>query len=389
MREPAAFAMAEVHGLDAIRHMPLTAAAATVAIVALIAAIGLALRWLTRRLTSLRAHILALTLSGIVGGTVASIVLARSMILEASQLGTVVVVLAMTASFATFLVIIGSTALGRDVEHLERVVRDIEAGDRSVRSNLRRNDELGHVAFALDHLTIRLGQLEEERAGIEAERTMMLSSIGHDLRSPLAALKAALEALVDGVATDPERYLRSMQADVDALTALVDDLSLLSRIESGRLDLVCSVIDLTECLDEAVEALTPMARAREVSLVLDATQHIRVNGNATALGRISRNLIDNAIRHAPPGSAVSVRVSGEERPTVQVIDTGFGFPSDFAAHAFDRFTRADESRTRTSGGTGLGLAIARGLVEAHGGRIWIEPAPGGHVAFDLPALLAI
>ena len=107
-------------------------------------------------------------------------------------------------------------------------------------------------------------------------------------------------------------------------------------------------------------------------------------GNPTALGRVIRNLIDNAIRHAPSGSEVRVEVERRRQTVGHVVDQGPGFPADFSAEAFERFTRADASRTRTTGGAGLGLAIARGLVEAHGGRIWIEGPPGGRVAFELP-----
>ena len=112
---------------------------------------------------------------------------------------------------------------------------------------------------------------------------------------------------------------------------------------------------------------------------------MRVQGNPTALGRVVRNLIDNAIRHAPPGSdGAGRRSSADGRPSVTVVDEGPGFPAEFSAEAFERFTRADASRNRATGGAGLGLAIARGLVEAHGGRIWIEGPPGGRVAFELP-----
>ena len=156
------------------------------------------------------------------------------------------------------------------------------------------------------------------------------------------------------------------------------------RIEAGRLDLVREPIDLSELIDEAVEALTPAAAARDVTIELDAGAGVPVEGNATALGRVVRNLLDNAIEHAPGGSVVRVVVDGSERPRVRVIDQGPGFPAEFSAHAFERFARADPSRNRETGGAGLGLAIARGLVEAHGGRIWIERPPGGRVAFELP-----
>ena len=111
---------------------------------------------------------------------------------------------------------------------------------------------------------------------------------------------------------------------------------------------------------------------------------MRAEVNPTAIGRVIRNLLDNAIHHAPAGSTVEVEVRDDGHPVIRVIDAGSGFPADFAATAFDRFTRAEPSRNRANGGAGLGLAIARGLVEAHGGAIEIEPAPGGRVAVRLP-----
>jgi two-component system sensor histidine kinase BaeS len=307
------------------------------------------------------------------------------MILQEDQLRPTLVVLGVTALIAALLIAIASTSLGRDAHQLEVAVRRIEDGDRMLRAPLARNDELGRVSIALGGLTARLAELETEQAALDAERAHMLSSISHDLRSPLAALHAALEALIDGLAAEPDRYLRSMQADVDALAALIDDFFLLARIEGGRLSLDLGLVDLSECCDEALEALAPTAFARGVHLQLDAAEHVHVEGNATALGRVVRNLVDNAIRHAPAGSTVEVTVSEPGRPMVSVIDAGAGFPSEFAGRAFDRWSRADESRNRETGGVGLGLAIARGLVDAHGGRIWIDPPPGGRVAFDLPS----
>jgi signal transduction histidine kinase len=175
-----------------------------------------------------------------------------------------------------------------------------------------------------------------------------------------------------------------MSRDVEALSSLVDDLFLLASIESGRLVLSAEPVDVSELADEAVEALQPAATARAVSLHLHSPGALTVNGNATAISRVIRNLVDNAIRHAPEGSRVEIVVDGPT-PTVRVIDEGPGFPPGFGEHAFESFARADPSRTRTTGGAGLGLAIARGLVEAHGGRIWIERPPGGRVAFELPA----
>jgi signal transduction histidine kinase len=343
------------------------------------------LRALGRRSRSLRGQVVAAALAAIAVGALAAVALARLMVLNGGELRTVLGMLAFTAAFAVLLLWVATVPLARDVRTLEATVRRIEQGDRDVRTELHRSDELGHVAKALDELTARLDRLERERAGVEAERRALLSSISHDLRTPLAALRAALEALVDGVAPDPGRYLRSMQRDVEALTALVEDLFLLARLEAGRVDLHAEPVDLAELADEAVLSLAPVASASGVQVRLEAATPVLARGNAVALGRVIRNLLDNAVRHAPPGSAVVVTVGADGPPFVRVVDEGPGFPPGFEDRAFDQFTRADPSRSRTSGGAGLGLAIARGLVEAHGGRIWIEEPPGGRVAFELPA----
>ncbi len=348
-----------------------------------VAAVGL--RRLDRHLRSLRHQVLAVTLVALAVGAAAALGLTEMMVLDDAQLRNVVSVLAVTAVFAVVLVFIASAPLGRDSRRLERAVRLIDEGDRETRTGVVRADELGEVARAVDHMVERLGALEEERASYEAERSALLSSISHDLRTPLAALRAALEAITDGVAPDPDRYLRSMRGDVEALTSMVDDLFLLTRMDAGRLDLASEVIDLAELADEAVESLAPVAARRQIELDVRACHRLAVNGNPAALGRVVRNLVDNAIRHAPEHSTVTVAVAEEDGPTVRVVDEGPGFPAEFAESAFERFTRADVSRGRATGGSGLGLAIARGLVEAHGGRIWIEDPPGGRVAFSLPA----
>jgi two-component system sensor histidine kinase BaeS len=370
-------------GFDAIAAHPFKTAAGVIAILALTAGVGFALRSATVRLWSLRAQLLAISLAGTVVGALVAWLLATAMILDEAQLMSTLVVMVVTFLLAAEIVIIASASLGRTAHRLADTVAAIEGGDREVRTGIDRRDELGRVADALDQLTVRLAELEAERGRLDAERATMLSSISHDLRSPLAALSAAVEAVMDGVAPDPERYLRSMRADIDALTSLVDDVFVLARIQGGQLDLIRGSVDLLECCDEAVEALQPSAAARGIDLVLRGSR-TTVQGNSRAIGRVVRNLLDNAIRHAPEGSVVEISVDDTGTPRVTVSDEGAGFPDEFIDHAFEIWARADTSRSRATGGSGLGLAIAHGLVDAHGGRIWIEPAPGGRVAFELP-----
>jgi signal transduction histidine kinase len=371
---------------DAVLENPVPTAALGAAMVLISAGCGMALRRVTRHTRSLHHLVLAITLSSLVIGAVASLVLARLMVLEGDETQMALVVLAVTAVLATLLAIVAAGPLARDTKRIESTLRDIEAGDRAVRTEVERSDELGHVARALDALVARLDDLERERATFDEERRLMLTSIGHDLRTPLSALRAAVESLADGVAPDPQRYLRSMSADVEALGSLIDDLFLLSSLEAGRYELARTPVDLAEIADEAVEALAPTAAARSINLRLRTDGAVLAHCNAAAIGRVIRNLIDNAVRHAPHGSTVEVEVSNQGRPRVRVVDEGPGFDPEFAAHAFERFSRADASRTRATGGAGLGLAIARGIVEAHDGRIWIDgnAERGGSVSFDVP-----
>ena len=347
--------------------------------------IALALRAYQRRSRRLSRSLLILVLSALLIAVAAAAVASRLMVLNAAELSAVLEVSAVAAGFAVLLVLVVSRSIGGDVRHLERAVRRIESGDRAAQAVGRRADELGHVGSAINDLVSRLRTLEEERTALEAERQNLLTNIGHDLRSPLAALQAATEALVDGVARDPQRYLRSMLRDIEALGALIEDVTLLSQLDANRLHLERLPINLVEIAEAVIDSVEPLATAAGVEVVLVDPGAVYVIASPVALARIIRNLIDNGIRHAPPGTDVTVHISSEGAATVRVSDAGPGFPPGFRVSAFDRFTRADDSRNRSSGTVGgLGLAIARGLVEAHGGEIWIEDCTPTSVAFRVP-----
>jgi len=363
---------------------PLLTIAAFGALAGATIVIGMALRHHQRRSRTLRQSLLVVALSSLLIAVAAGVIAARLMFVSDDELLAFLLLLAVAGGFASLLAVVISRPLRDDVRHLESTVRQIESGDRSVRVDTARADELGLVGRAIDDLVGQLDRLERERAAVEEERRSLLSNIGHDLRSPLAALQAAIEAMVDGVAPDPQRYLRSMQRDVEALSSLIDDLYLLARLDAGRFDFEGVPIDLVELADGAVESLAPMAAAAGVKLALDAGDPVHVVASPVSLSRVIRNLIDNAVRHAPAGSTVRISVTAERGAVVRVADEGPGFPSDFRMRAFDRFTRADPSRNRQSGGGGLGLAIAKGLVEAHGGEIWIEDSATSSVAFRVP-----
>jgi signal transduction histidine kinase len=268
--------------------------------------------------------------------------------------------------------------VARDANRIHDAAMKVADGDLSARTGVQRNDELGDAAEMFDVMVDRLST-------VEAERSLMLSSISHDLRTPLAALRAAVEAIRDGVVPNPDVYLAGMERQVGALSSLVDDLQLHTRLVSGTLKMNRSTLDLTELADEAMETLRPLAEARGVRLLLEADDRISVDGDVSQLARVVRNVLDNAIRHAPDDSVVLVQVeelNGEA--LLRVVDEGPGFPAEFRDRAFEPFTRADEARDTRTGTAGLGLSIAKGILTAHDGTIGLGAGPGGTVNISLP-----
>ncbi len=235
-------------------------------------------------------------------------------------------------------------------------------------------------------LAVRLAMEERSRRKIEEARRQMVASVSHDLRTPLASLRLLVEAIDDGVVTGEtrERYLREMRTHVEVLTALIDDLFELSRIEAGEISWTMRQVELRELIGDTVAAMRAPAEARGVALAADLpAEAVLAHANAEKLQRVLFNLIQNAIRHTPADGSVTVRArtagSGVE---VEVADEGAGISAADGERVFEAFFRGDESRSED--GAGLGLAISRAIVEAHGGRIWLDDSgPGARIRFTL------
>ena len=306
---------------------------------------------------------------------------AQQMFISDQDLGVLMWIMLPAAVVAALTAYVLSTPIARDARRLSEAALAVADGDLTARTGVVRADELGDAANAFDVMVGRLEAMEKERA-------LMLSSISHDLRTPLAALRASVEAIRDGVAEDPDAYLRGMEHQVTALGHLVDDLSLHTRLASGTLDMRRSRVDLTEVADEAIETMRPLAADNHVTLRITAGERVAVQGDAAQLSRVVRNLLDNAIRHAPPGGDVELAVAADATGARLVVtDNGPGFP--IGLKAFEPFTRGDPARDIRTGTAGLGLAIARGIVTAHAGTVDIvsrsDGQTGGCVAVVLPA----
>ncbi len=340
-----------------------------------------------RRLTSVRHAVAAPSLIAV--GVAAATVMASAwfMFLSSHDLRVFVAALGLGVGLAVVLSRALSEHLEADLQSLSDTAESLSTGDRTVRTGIDRPDELGQVAGALDSMIDQLASTEAAKAEAEDARERLLASLSHDLRTPLTAIRAAVEALQDGVAEDPDRYLASIDQDVKAMSELVDDLFLLARLESGAVEFEPMPVDLVELADEAVEAVAPMAARAGIRVKVEASDAINVNGAPHELGRAIRNLLDNALRYSPAGSTVRVVLSnGGNTTTLRVIDEGPGFAPAFRQSALDEFTKGDPARSRSEGGAGLGLAIVRSIIETHSGTVWIDPEPRGSVAFQMPVM---
>ncbi|MGI8528651.1 MAG: sensor histidine kinase [Geodermatophilaceae bacterium] len=239
-------------------------------------------------------------------------------------------------------------------------------------------------------------EMRERERKMEASRLELIAWISHDLRTPLAGMRAMTEALEDSVVSDPatvQEYHRRMRQETDRMTRLVEDLFQLSRINAGALRLTLEQVSLRDIVSDAVSAASPIAAAKGVELVADPTALPVVLGSEPELNRVVRNLLVNAIRHSPPGEPVTVH-GGEdgEHVWLSVCDACGGIPDDDLDRVFDVAFRGESARTPAADGTaggGLGLAIARGFVEAHQGSIAVRnEGPGCRFELRFPVAAA-
>lgn len=222
---------------------------------------------------------------------------------------------------------------------------------------------------------------------IEASRREMVAWVSHDLRTPLAGIRAMAEALEDGVAEDPPRYLARMIADVGRMSGMLDDLLALSRIHSGSLALSMQRASLADLVSEGLAAARPLASAGHVELAGRAKGPVPALVDPRELSRALGNLVVNAIRHTPPDGTVVVEAHSEPgRAVISVADQCGGIAPEHLPRLFEPGWRATAARSPTPGeGAGLGLAIVRGIVEAHGGRVDVRnEGPGCRFEVRLP-----
>ena len=242
----------------------------------------------------------------------------------------------------------------------------------------RTGDEVAHLARTLNAMLDRIEH------GV-SEQHRLVADASHELRTPLAAMRAEIDVSLraDDLPPAARRVLGSAREEVDRMTRTVDDLLVLASVDEGRLELLVEPVDLHDVVARAVASLHPLARTHNVTLALDGPTAMAV-GDTDRLGHALRNLVENAIQFSPAGGEVAVSTwAADGEVGVTVRDQGPGVPPDVRELIFDRFFRADPSRTRSTGGGGLGLAITREIASAHAGRVWVEDAGTSGSAFTL------
>ncbi|SDT24656.1 sensor histidine kinase [Actinoplanes derwentensis] len=269
---------------------------------------------------------------------------------------------------ATILV---TVLVGRRLIRPLRALTEAADGQAPVPSG--RRDEIGRLAQALNDSAGR-----RDRA--EAQRRAMVSDVAHELRTPLTNIRSWLEAAQDDLAPTDGQLLTLLHEEAVQLQHIIDDLSDLAAGDAGTLRMHRSLSDVRELLGQVVESHRGTAQAADVRLTLDVAGDPVIDADPVRLKQIVGNLVSNAIRYTPSGGAVTVAASGT---TITVQDTGVGIPADDLPKIFDRFWRADQSRSRATGGSGLGLAITRKLVEAHGGTVAVHSTPGQGTVFTV------
>lgn len=268
--------------------------------------------------------------------------------------------------------------LTRPLRDLTEATQEMAAGRAPRLVAVTDQGEIGELATGFNRMAAEL-------TAAEGQRRQLLADVAHELRTPLSVLRGQLEAMLDGVQPLTLDNVAVANEEVILLGRLVEDLRTLSLAEAGQLPLNLRSLDIGALARRVAAAFAPLYEVEGVALMLEIGETPNVRADAERLQQVLGNLLANALRYAPQGAAapqVRLAVAAEQSGArLTVTDNGPGLSAEAAEHVFDRFWRGDQARNRGAGGSGLGLAICRAIVEAHGGRIWVESEIGKGTAF--------
>ncbi|PWI41509.1 HAMP domain-containing sensor histidine kinase [Streptomyces sp. ICBB 8177] len=348
---------------------------------------AVALRLLRHRSVALSLVVVAaVTVAAFLAGTLS---VAWAMFLSSHDLRVVVLVCVMAGivSFAVTLVLGRQVVAGsRALTAATRALGDGGGSTPFAPPHTAPTAELAELGRELAATSAKLAASRDRERALEASRRELVAWISHDLRTPLAGLRAMAEALEDGMVPDPPRYHAQIRAEVERLSAMVGDLFELSRIQAGALPLSPSRMSVYDLVGDAISGVGALARERGVRLVGAGVEPVPVEVDGREMTRVLANLLVNAIHRTPADGTVAVAARRwQESVVLSVTDGCGGIPPEDLPRVFDTGWRGTGARTPPAG-AGLGLAIVRGIVEAHRGRALVTNVPGG-CRFDvvLPA----
>jgi signal transduction histidine kinase len=340
-------------------------------------AVGLAFAYVLRLLPTVRLQLAGLAFLAVLL-PLGAVLLSGWVMFHTGEDVKILAVTAASALTAVVAALVLARSIVGSIDRVRGASVELARGDLEVRVTEQGPAEVAELASSFNEMGDNLRRLFDTRRELVAWAS-------HDLRTPLAGMQAMLEAIEDDLG-DPEEYVPVLREQVRVLSLLVDDLFELARIDAGALTLEMLRLPVAPVVTSSLKSIEAEARSRHVRLDADVDESVTARFAPDKLERVLMNLLTNALRHTPSDGAVAVLVehrAGEVR--VAVEDTGDGIDAEARERMFERFWRGDQSRS--SRGAGLGLAIARGLVEAHGGRIWAESREGGgaRVCFTLPS----
>ncbi len=334
------------------------------------------------RTRSIGAQTASVALVGVIAVGVGAWAGARVMFLSEHDLGALGVMLIAAGTVAVVTSLLLGRRVGRASDALAQVTRHLGDGEAVVAEPaVAAPAELARLRLELEETARRLDEARARETALDTSRRELVAWVSHDLRTPLAGMRAVIEALEDRVVQDPAtvaRYYTTLRIECDRLSGLVDDLFELSRTQAGVLRLEFERVSLGDLVSDAVATAVPIATAKGVHLAghLDGPP-AELDVSAPEILRALRNILENAIRHTPGDGTVVVEAGRDAgRAYVSVSDNGGGIPDADLSRVFDVAFRGDTART-PGDGAGLGLAIARGLVEAHHGEVSVRNENGG------------
>ena len=282
-----------------------------------------------------------------------------------------------------------SNAIAQALEQLVGGAERLSKGDFSARVTIQGQDEVARLASAFNLMAAHLEDAAAAEKALDETRRNLVAWASHDLRTPLTSLRVMIDALADGIVSDPEtisRYLQQSQIEIKRMSSLIDDLFELAQLDAGHLNLDFEWINLSDLVSDTLESFAAQAETQQVTLRGRVPPEVDpVWAAPDKLSRILNNLVSNALNHTGHNDTIEMTASlGKDHVHVTVSDDGSGISPQDLPHIFERFYRGEYSRSRNGdhySGAGLGLAIVKGLIKAHHGEIWAESQLGDGTQF--------